>query len=79
LASISSRITDPRRRRFSDQAHRAILARGQADEAIDLAGHANERVHRLAVGDPRQMQRNGKSEARDEREGVRRIDCERRQ
>ena len=58
---------------------RAILARGQPDEAVDLAGHANERVHRLAVGNPRQMQCHGKAEARDKREGVRRIDGERRQ
>ena len=62
-----------------DQPHRAVLAGGQADEAVDLAGHANQRVHRLAVGDPRQMQRDGEAEARDEREGMRRIDRERRQ
>ena len=62
-----------------DQPHRAILAGGQADEAIDLAGHADQRVHRLAVGDPRQLQRDGEAEARDEREGMRRIDRQRRQ
>jgi len=62
-----------------NQPHRAVLAGGQADEAVDLAGHANERVHRLAVGDPRQVQRDGESEARDKRERMRRIDRQRRQ
>ena len=62
-----------------DQPDRAVPGGRQADEAVDLAGHANERVHRLAVGDPRQMQRDGKSEARDERKRMRRIDRERRQ
>ena len=33
-----------------DQPHRAVLAGRQADEAVDLAGHADQRVHRLAVG-----------------------------
>ena len=58
---------------------RAILAGRQADEAVDLAGHADQRVHRLAVGSARQMQRDGEAEARNEREGMRRIDRERRQ
>ena len=62
-----------------DQPHRAVLAGGQADEAVDLAGHADQRVHRLAVGDPRQVQRDGEAEARDERERMRRIDRQRRQ
>ena len=62
-----------------DQPHRAILGRGHADEAVDLAGHADQRVHRLAVGDARELQRDGKAEVRNEREGVRRVDCERRQ
>ena len=44
-----------------DQPHRAVLAGGEADEAIDLAGHADQRIHRLAVGDARQMQRDGKA------------------
>ena len=35
-----------------DQVHRAVLAGGHADEAVDLAGHADQRVHRLAVGRP---------------------------
>ncbi len=59
--------------------HRAILGRGHADEAVDLAGHADQRVHRLAVGHPRQLQRDGEAEARDERERVRGIDRQRRQ
>jgi hypothetical protein len=52
---------------------------GHADEAVDLAGHADQRVHRLAVRDPRQLQGDGEAEARDEREGVCRIDRKRRQ
>ena len=62
-----------------DQAHRAVLARGHADEAVDLAGHADQRVHRLAVRGAHQLQRDGEAEARDEREGVRRIDRKRRE
>ena len=62
-----------------DQAHHPILARGKADEAVDLAGHADQRVHRLAVGDARKLQRHGEAEARNEREGMGRIDRKRRQ
>ena len=62
-----------------DQPHRAVLGGGDADEAIDLAGHADQRVHRLAVGYPRQLQRHGEAETRDEREGMRRVDRQRRQ
>ncbi len=58
---------------------RAFLGGGDADEAVDLAGHADQRVHRLAVGDPRQLQRHGEAEIRDEREGVRGVDRQRRQ
>ena len=61
------------------QPHRLVLARRQADEAVDLAGHADQRVHRLAVGDARKLQRDRKAEVRDERERMRRIDRERRQ
>ena len=62
-----------------DQPHRAVLACGQADETVDPAGHADQRIHRLAVGNARQMQRHGKAEAGDERERMRRIDRQRRQ
>ena len=62
-----------------DQPHHAVLAAGHADEAVDLAGHADQRVHRLAVGGARKLQRDGEAEARDEREGMGRIDRERRQ
>ncbi len=62
-----------------DQPHRAVLAGGQADETVDLAGHADQRIHRLAVADARQMQRDRKAEARDKRERMRRIDRQRRQ
>ena len=62
-----------------DQAHRAFLGRRHANEAVDLAGHADQRVHRLAVGGTHQLQGNREAEARDEREGMRRIDCQRRQ
>jgi len=62
-----------------NQSHHAILARGNADEAVDLAGHADQRIHRLAVGGARQMQRDGEAEARDKWEGMRRVDRKRRQ
>ena len=61
-----------------DQAHHLALGR-QADEAVDLAGHADQRVHLLAVGGARELERDGEAEARDEREGVGRIDRQRRQ
>ncbi|MGX1076834.1 hypothetical protein AB7M45_007444 [Bradyrhizobium elkanii] len=63
-----------------DQPRRsAFLGGGDADEAVDLAGHADQRVHRLAVGDPRQLQRHREAEIRDERERMRRVDRQRRQ
>ncbi|MGY4370128.1 hypothetical protein ACVW1A_006193 [Bradyrhizobium sp. LB1.3] len=49
----------------------------QADEAVDLAGHADQRVHLLAVGGARELERDGEAEARNEREGVGRVDRER--
>ena len=52
---------------------------GQADEALDLLRHANERVHRLAVLDARQLHRHGEAEIGNERERMRRIDRQRRQ
>ncbi|MGX1214022.1 hypothetical protein AB7M42_004287 [Bradyrhizobium diazoefficiens] len=60
-----------------DQPHRALGR--QADEAVDLAGHADQRVHLLAVGGARELERDGETEARDEREGMGRVDRERRQ
>ena len=63
-----------------DQAHRAALRRRrQADEALDLLRHADQRVHRLAVALARQLQRDREAEIGDERERVRRIDRERRE
>ena len=61
------------------QPHRLVLARRQTDEAVDLAGHADQRVHRLAVGDARKLQRDREAEVRNERERMRRIDRQRRQ
>jgi hypothetical protein len=61
----------PRRRR-------AVRAR-QADEPFDLVGNADQRVHRLAVADPRQLQRDGETEIGNEGKRMCRIDRERRQ
>ena len=49
----------------------------QADEAVELIRHSDERVHRLAVARPRELQRNGEAEIRDEGEGMCGIDGER--
>jgi hypothetical protein len=62
-----------------DQPRHAFLGCGHADEAVDLAGHADQRVHRLAVGGAHQLQRDGETKARDEGEGMRRVDGKRRQ
>src|SRR4029077_19516783 len=60
-----------------DQAQPAVTR--DTDEAVDLAGHADQRVHRLAVGYPRQLQCHGEAEIGNEREGMRRVDRQRRQ
>ena len=58
---------------------------GQADEALDLRGQADERLEDLALGLhlglalADELQRDREAEVRDERERVRRIDRERRQ
>ena len=44
----------------------------QADEAIDLVRHADERVHRLAVARARELERDGEAEIGNERERMRR-------
>ena len=62
-----------------DQADRVAVLAGQADEALDLLRHADQRVHRLAVADARELQREREAEIGDERERMRRIDRERRQ
>src|SRR5262249_1392192 len=49
----------------------------QADKAVELVRRSNERVHRLAVARPRELQRNGEAEIRNEGEGMRGIDGER--
>ena len=62
-----------------DDAHRGgIAALRQADEALDLVGHADQRVHRLAVAAGK-LQRDGEAEIGNERERMRRIDRQRRQ
>ncbi len=69
------------RRRFleRDQTNGMIAATWQPDETIDLLRHADERIHRLAVLYPRELQRDGKAEIGNERERMRRIDSQRRQ
>ena len=63
-----------------DDPQRAVARRArQADEALDLVGHADQRVHRLAVARARKLQRDGEAEIGDERERMRRVDGERRQ
>ena len=61
-----------------DDAHLVAAAR-QADEAVDLLRHADERVHRLAVLHARELQRQREAEIGNERERMRRVDGERRQ
>src|SRR6516165_153692 len=53
------------------------LGTRQADEALDLVRHADERVHRLAVARARQVQRDGEAEVGNERKWMRGIDGER--
>src|SRR6516165_4896871 len=56
---------------------RRSLGSRQADEAVDLVRHADERVHRLAVARARQVQRDGEAEVGNERKWMRGIDGER--
>src|SRR5262245_57311194 len=53
------------------------LGTWQADEAVDLVRHADERIHRLAVARARELERDGEAEIGNERERMRRIDGER--
>src|SRR5262249_50829566 len=53
------------------------LGTREADEAVDLVRHADERIHRLAVARARELERDGEAEIRNERERMRRIDRER--
>ena len=63
-----------------DQPDGVVLARRrQPQKPVDLAGHADQRIHRLAVGGPRELKSYREAEARNERKRVRRIDGERRQ
>ena len=62
-----------------DARHAGFGALRQADEALDLVRHADQRVHRLAVAGARKLQRDGEAEIGNERERMRRIDRERRQ
>ena len=55
----------------------APSALGMPDEAVDLAGDADQRIHRLAIAHARKLQRDGEAEVGDERERMRRIDGER--
>jgi hypothetical protein len=70
----AGRLLDRDRARGGDP-----FGRRQADEALDLVGHANERIHRLAVAHARELQRNCEAEIGDERKRVRGIDGERRE
>ena len=58
---------------------RASIGVRQADEAIDLAGNADERIHRPAVARAGKLQRDGEAEIGNERERVRGVDGERRE
>ena len=60
-----------------DEALAAALGIGQADEAVDRAGHADQRVHAAPVARARKLQRDGEAEIGNERERMRRIDRQR--
>ena len=63
-----------------DQPHFAALpGLRQPHEPFDAVRHADQRVHRLAVLDARQLQGDREAEIGNERERMRRIDGERRQ
>ena len=63
-----------------DQPRRTAFAGlRQAHEALDAVGHADQRVHRLAVLGARQLQGDREAEIGNERKRMRRIDGERRQ
>src|SRR5262249_40991410 len=53
------------------------LGTRQADEAVDLVRHADERIHRLAVARAREVERDGEAEIGNEWKWMRRIDGER--
>ena len=61
------------------QARGAVRRRWNADEAFDLLGHADERVHRFAVAGTHEMQRQREAQIGNERERMGGIDGERRQ
>ncbi len=63
-----------------DHAHGAAVASlRQAHEALDAVGHADQRVHRLAVLAAGELQSQRKPQIGDERKRMRRIDGKRRQ
>ena len=62
-----------------DEALAAALRVRQADEAVERARHADQRVHAAPVARARELQRDGEAEIGNERERMRRIDRERRQ
>src|SRR5262249_11668296 len=75
-----ARDEQPDRLLERDQPRRARLRlRRQADEALDLLRHADERVQRLAVVLADEMQRDGEAEIGDEGKRMRRVDRERRE
>src|SRR5258707_11872985 len=57
--------------------NRRSLGTRQADEAVDLVRHTDERVHRLAVARARKVERDGEAEVGNERKWMRGIDAER--
>ena len=62
-----------------DDARRRSITGRQPDETIDLVGHADQRVHRLAVAGAHELKRDREAEIGDERERMRRIDRQRRE
>ena len=58
---------------------RGPVARGQADEALDLRRQRQQGAHRAPILLPHQLQHHAESEVRDEGKGMRRIDRERRE
>ena len=59
-----------------DEARGRLIAVRQADEAVDLRRHADQRVHRLAVVGAAERQGNREAQVRNERERMRRVDRE---
>src|SRR6185295_5149638 len=60
-----------------DETRASALRVGQADKAIDDAGHTDQRVHVAPVARARELQRDREAEIGDEGERMRRVDRER--